>query len=263
MIIMGSKSLARRRKMKSAANTILALVAVSAVFLVMPGSILAAQEPEFTDSFMIGDCGGFSSRGSNPYFILEPGFQLILEGEEDGEELRLIITVLHETKKINGVETRVVEEMETLDGELVEISRNYFAICNRTNSVFYFGEDVDIYENGKVVSHEGAWRAGSNGARPGIMMPGTILLGGRYYQEIAPGVALDRAEIISMSQVIKTPAGTFKKCLKTEETTPLEPNARGFKFYAPGIGLIIDGPAKLTGYHGGYHGGDHDGDGRD
>ena len=237
--------------MKSAANTILALVAVSAVFLVMPGAILAAQQPAFTDSFMIGECGGFSSRGSNPYFILEPGFQLILEGEEDGEDLRLMITVLHQTKKIDGVETRVVEEMETHDGELAEISRNYFAICNRTNSVFYFGEDVDIYENGEIVSHEGAWRAGSNGARPGIIMPGTILLGGRYYQEIAPGVALDRAEIISMSQVIETPAGRFRKCLETAETTPLEPKALEFKFYAPGIGLIIDGPLKLTGYHDG------------
>jgi hypothetical protein len=253
MAVMGSSSLGRRWKMKSAANMILALVAVSAVTLVMPGSILAAKQPAFTDSFMIGECGGFSSHGSNPYFILEPGFQLILEGEESQQDVRVTITVLGETKKIDGVVTRAVEEVETHDGELAEISRNYFAICNRTNSVFYFGEDVDIYENGQIVSHEGSWRAGSNppGARPGIVMPGTILLGGRYYQEIATGVALDRAEIISMSEVIETPAGRFEDCLETAETTPLDPKALEFKFYAPGIGLIIDGTLKLTGYNDG------------
>ncbi|MBI1734545.1 MAG: hypothetical protein HYR51_05165, partial [Candidatus Rokubacteria bacterium] len=51
------------------------------------------------------------------------------------------------------METRVVRERETLGGELVEISDNYLAICNRDNSVIYFGEDVDRYENGVVVSH--------------------------------------------------------------------------------------------------------------
>ena len=79
-----------------------------------------------------------------------------------------------------------MRERETADGELVEISRNYFAICRPSNSVFYFGEDVNIYENGEVVSHEGAWLAGVNGAREGMIMPGTVLIGARYFQEIAP-----------------------------------------------------------------------------
>lgn len=54
-------------------------------------------------------------------------------------------------------------------------------------------------------------------------MAGLVLLGARYYEEIAPGVALDRAEIISINETINTPAGKFTSCLKKEETTPLEP----------------------------------------
>ncbi|HYT92197.1 MAG TPA: hypothetical protein VEL76_26010, partial [Gemmataceae bacterium] len=184
------------------------------------------------------------SVGRNPYFILEPGYDLVLEG---GDE-RIVVSVLHETKMVDGVETRVVVEDETKGGKQVEISRNYFAICKRSNSVYYFGEDVDIYKNGKVVGHPGAWLSGEKGAKFGLMMPGLPLVKARYYQEIAPGVALDRAEIVSVTETLKTPAGEFKNCLKTLETTPLEPETRDFKVYAPGIGLIQDGKMKLVRY---------------
>ncbi|MGH7820869.1 MAG: hypothetical protein ACREQ9_13970, partial [Candidatus Binatia bacterium] len=138
----------------------------------------------FTDSFMIERCN-FSSRGSNPYFILEPGYQVTFEGTEKRRQIRLTITVLNETEMVGGVETRVVEERETEDGELIEVSRNYFALCAPTNTVFYFGEAVDIYEGGAIVTHEGAWRAGENGARAGVIMPGLNLVGARYFQEVA------------------------------------------------------------------------------
>jgi hypothetical protein len=87
----------------------------------------------------------FASTGKNDYFILEPGYQIILEGEEDGKELQLIMTVLNETKIVDGVETRVVEERETEGGNLVEVSRNFFAICSPTNNAIYFGEEVDMH----------------------------------------------------------------------------------------------------------------------
>jgi len=217
-------------------------------------SAVGAEKKAFTEDFMIERCT-FSNVGSNPYFVLEPGFQLVLEGEDNKQIVRLVITVLNETETItfNGIdiETRVVEENESKDGQVVEISRNFFAICNDTNSIFYFGEEVDIFNEDGTITHEGAWRAGEgvNGgepARPGIIMPGTLLLGARYFQEIAPDVAMDRAEILSISEVVETPADTFERCLKTIETSPLEPNAKDFKFYAPGIGLIVDGPISLT-----------------
>ena len=114
---------------------------------------------------------------------------------------------------VNGVETRVIEERETVDGALIEVSRNFFAICERTNSVFYFGEDVDIFdEEGNLESHEGAWRAGVDGARAGLLIAGTVLLGSHYHQEIAPEVAMDRAEDVSVTGSASTPAGTFNNC---------------------------------------------------
>jgi hypothetical protein len=200
----------------------------------------------FTDSFDI-DKADLSSTGRNRYFVLEPGFQLVLEGKQGGKATVLTITVLNETKVVDGVETRVVEEKETVGGQMAEVSRNYFAISKKSSDVFYFGEDVDVYKNGKVVDHEGAWLSGINGARFGLMIPGTPLLGARYQQEVAPKVAMDRAEIVSLSETLQTPAGKFEKCLKAEETSALERGTE-HKLYAPSIGLIVDGDLKLTRY---------------
>src|ERR671913_567108 len=110
-----------------------------------PTSFLTDRASEvWMTSFDLENCD-FASTGKNSYFILEPGFQAVLEGEEDGEKLQLTMTVLDETKEVDGVETRVLEERETEGGNLVEISRNYFAICGPSNNAIYFGEDVDIY----------------------------------------------------------------------------------------------------------------------
>jgi hypothetical protein len=205
------------------------------------------ESAAWTEVFSLEKCS-FSSTGRNDYFILEPGYKLTLEGVEDKDTIRLEVTVLDQTRMIGNVETRVVEERETVNGDLIEISRNYFAMCKQTNSVFYFGEETDVYEKGEIVSHSGAWRADSGNAKAGLMMPGIVLLGSRYYQEIAPGVAMDRAEIVSTNESMPTPAGTFESCLKTEETTPLEPEEKEYKYYASGIGLIKDEDLLLTKY---------------
>ena len=171
--------------------------------------------------------------GRNTYFILEPGFRLHLEHGKDG----LTISVLNETRLVDGVRTRIVEEREIKDGQLAEVSRNFFAIDRTTHDVYYFGEDVDIYENGKVSAHEGAWLSGVNGARFGLMIPGKPTGGDKYYQENAPGVARDRAEIVSTTEDFKVPAGTFKNCLHTRESSAIE-QANEDKWYAPNVGLI-------------------------
>src|SRR5437867_8438345 len=164
---------------------------------------------EWTSTFLM-EADELLSVGRNPYFILEPGDQLVLEG--DGSQL--IITVLNETKKVDGVETRAVEERETKNGKLVEVARNHFAISKRTNDVFYFGEDVEMYKDGKVVNHDGSWLSGVNGSKFGLMMPGRVLLHSWYSPEVAPKIAMDRATIVSMTQTVKTPAGERKNCLK-------------------------------------------------
>lgn len=206
-----------------------------------------ANSEGWVDSFNTDSCE-FTPTGENTYFFLRPGYQLTLEGEEDGEPMVLVITVLNETKVVDGIETRIVEERETVDGEIAEVSRNYFALCAPDNDIFYFGEEVDMYEDGDIVSHEGAWLAGENDARPGVIIPADPEVGDKYYQEVAPGVAEDRAEVQSLSEILDTPAGRFEDVLKVEETTPLEPGVKEYKLHAPNVGLIQDGPLVLVKY---------------
>jgi hypothetical protein len=232
--------------MKALFLTTIVLTSILWTFDAVAQNKSKSELKDFTESLMQDSCA-FLTTGKNEYFILEPGYQLILEGKDGKDSSRLVITVLNETKIIGKVETRVVEENESLNGNIIEISRNYYAFCKQTGSIYYFGEDVDIYKDGKIVSNSGAWLAeGKNKA--GIAMPGLILSGARYYQEIAPGIAMDRAEIISITEKYETPVGKFAHVLKTEETTPLEAKTKEYKYYAPGIGLIKDENLLLVKY---------------
>ena len=233
-------------------------ILAAAVYVVLSPAVLAAG-PQFTDEFPLDECR-FDNRGGNAFFKLTPGRQLYLSNQQcfatgKCDELEeLWITVLKDTRTVTltddgrkrRISTRVVEEMEMADGELVEISRNFFATCRPSRDVYYFGEDVDIYEDGKVVSHDGQWLAGKRKAEPGLIMPeSAFLVGTRYFQEVAPGVALDRAEHVAFDLEIQTPAGAFEDCIKVRETSPLEPGSESIKFYCPGIGLIADGDLVL------------------
>ncbi|MEN8759711.1 MAG: hypothetical protein ABF303_14725, partial [Desulfobacterales bacterium] len=158
---------------------------------------VCGNNDEFTTDFRLEDCE-FKTRGINPFFILKPGYQIVLKSEEE----KSVETVLCDTKwiKLDGrwIKSRVVEEraLELDDGEwvTVEISLNYFAICKKTNAVYYFGEESrdcpEGFDENDVCTGEestvGSWEAGVDGARPGLIMPGTPLLGAKYFQEIAP-----------------------------------------------------------------------------
>jgi len=229
------------------------VIAAACALLAVPGPAWAAKTL-FTTDFRLEQCD-FSDVGRNAYFSIEPGDQLFLTGEEGKETVEVQITVLNDTREIAfeterdvqlDVTARVVEEREWKDGELVEVSRNFFARCEQTGEMYYFGEDVDIYEGGEIVSHEGAWLAGEEGAQPGLIMPATYLLGSRYFQEIAPDVALDRAEHTASGLEITVQAGTFTDCVEVTETTPLEPGAKSVKVYCPGVGLTVDDAVELA-----------------
>ena len=254
------------------------VIFVLAMCLGLSGSIAMAgsgcpDDDEFTTEFYLQDCGGFSNTGTNPFFTLEVGYKLILEGEEENDEggadtIRAEITVLDETEEIylgiaeDPVVARVVEEREYVNDVLIEVSRNFFAICNRTNSVFYGGEDVFECESGLVqsedgficrdeeeeVSNEGAWRAGEHNAKPGLIMPGTFLLGSKYFQERARD-AVDRGENVAMGLKVKTPAGMFHNCVEVVDTNPAEGvcgiEDGDVKIYCPGIGLVMDEDLEL------------------
>ncbi len=219
-------------------------VVVVALVVAAAGTIARGrQEGGWTARFRV-EPGELGPTGRNPWFVLEPGWVLRLESAAHALE----ITVLDETRLVDGVRTRVVEEREWKDGALAEVSRNFYAISSRTNAVFYFGEEVDVYQGGKVVEHEGAWISGADGARFGLMMPGLPLVGARHYQELAPGVAMDRAEVVAVTDTVTVPAGTFTDVVRVEESSPLEPGDREVKVYAPGVGLLRDEGMELVRY---------------
>ncbi|MBI4563400.1 MAG: hypothetical protein HY716_01730 [Planctomycetes bacterium] len=111
---------------------------------------------------------------------------------------------------------------------------------DKDGNVWYFGEDSKEIEDGVVVSTEGSWEAGVGGAQPGILMLADPKVGISYQQEFAEGVAEDMARVKSLSESVTVPVGTFEGCIETMEWTPLEPGARESKFYAPGVGLVLE-----------------------
>ncbi len=206
-------------------------------------STVPQEATGWQEEFGLDDCS-LTDKGQNDFFILAPGFQITLEGGGD----KVVITVLDETRQIEGFSTRIVEEKEWKSGDLVEISRNYYALCEETKDVFYFGEEVDMYKDGDIVNHFGAWLHGENGAKAGLIMPGTPTVGMKYFQEIAPGVAMDRAEITSIDGVLETPAGSFKEALIIREGTALNSLEVEYKTYVRDIGLIEDAYLLVTNY---------------
>lgn len=183
----------------------------------------------------------------NPFFPLPVGHQLMLEGEEGGAHLLVRITALDEVETVAGVETRVIEEYEAKDARVVEVSRNFFAQAH-DGTVCYFGEDVDMYDGaGNVTSHSGSWRAGADDNRPGIFMPPHLEVGRAFQQEIAPGIAEDQAKVIALGERTEVPAGTFEGTATLRDGNPLD-GSTGEKVYARGVGLIVDGAARLTKY---------------
>jgi hypothetical protein len=218
--------------------------AVTALLLLAGAVPLQPQQglPWQADFAVNKETLGAAAKGSNPYFILTPGYRLSFKSGNSTDT----ITVLDETRWIDGVQTRVVEDREMQNGRLVELTRDYYAIDSATNDVYYFGEDVDAYRDGKLAGHGGSWLSGAKGAKFGLMMPGTPRVGQRFYQEQAPGVGMDRAEIVAIDEKVSTPAGVFDHCVHVVETNPLEKGMRDHKWYAAGVGLVKDGKMTLS-----------------
>ena len=186
--------------------------------------------------------------GAAPYSLLIPGFRLILASRS----ATLTFTVLEETKEINGIVTRVVEEREDRYGAVYEISRNFVALDEATGDVVYFGETVDAYQHGGVVSHPGAWQAYSNGAHPGLLIPGAPRVGMKFYQEHAPPDAMERAQVRRVGAVVHTPAGTWHDCVilavsSTRKWLGLFAR-KEYHVYAPGIGMVQKQDMRLVSY---------------
>jgi len=141
-------------------------------------AVLLLNAADWQATFAV-DKKNLGTKGSNPYFNLTPGYQLSYKNGNETDTL----TVLNETKLIDGVETRPIEDRELKNGQVIEVTRDYYAIDSATDDVYYFGEEVDVYKNGEVASHEGTWLSGEKGAKFGLMMPAKPKAGQRFYQE--------------------------------------------------------------------------------
>jgi hypothetical protein len=181
------------------------------------------------------DPADFVAGVDNPYWPLVPGTTFIYEG--DGE--RIVVEVKGETKTILGVPCMVVRDRVWAEGELVEDTADWYA-QHVDGDVWYFGEDSKEIEDGQVVDTEGSWEAGVDGAEPGVLMRGTPEIGEIYQQEYYEDEAEDMAEVLSLSAPATVVFGSYPSCLQTREWTPLEPGVAEEKFYAPGVGLVLE-----------------------
>lgn len=188
--------------------------------------------------------GDFVPESDNPYFPLVPGTTFHYESETDEGLETQAFTVTSNTKIIQGITTRVVEDIVRLDGVIIEHTFDWFAQNQETGDVWYFGEDSRQFDpvTGKLIGREGSWEAGRKGAQAGIIMWGdpAAHVGETYSEEVAPGVAEDMARVVSLKARARVPFGNFGGCLKTENFTPLEPDLREEKYYCPGVGLALE-----------------------
>lgn len=180
------------------------------------------------------DPADFSSTIDHPYWPMKPGSTWVYREGAD----RVEITVADRTREIMGIEARVVHDVVTEDGKLVEDTLDWYA-QDRWGNVWYLGEATTEYEQGKPPSTAGSWEAGVDGAQPGILLPAKPEPGMAYRQEYYEGEAEDRARIISVEQHASVPFGSFDHVVLTEDMTPLEPGLVERKYFAQGVGPVL------------------------
>ncbi len=197
----------------------------------------ASPTPQFPP--MTVDASQFVTYVDNPYFPLVPGTTFVYDGtNEDGPE-HVEVTVTFETKTILGVTCTVVRDQVSVAGEVVEDTLDWFAQDIEGN-VWYFGEASADFEDGIVVSTDGSWEAGVDGAVPGVIMPANPIPGDPYYQEYAAGIAEDIGQVIAIDAAVTFASGTYENVIVTEDTNPLDPGPVEHKYYAPEIGLVLE-----------------------
>jgi hypothetical protein len=210
----------------------LLLTSAALAAIAIPGAGEAAAQMPGPDSF--------TTKIDNPYWPMRPGSRWVYrETDSEGARQRVVVTVTRRTKLIaNGVRARVVHDVVREDGELVEVTDDWYA-QDRRGRIWYLGEDTTEYENGRPVSKEGSFEAGVDGAQAGIIMLARPRVGMRYRQEFYEGHAEDRARIMSLRERAEVPFGFFRPVLMIREENPLEPRVLEYKFYARGVGPVL------------------------
>lgn len=201
--------------------------------------VQATTEPPKNDYSVNINPADFVAVVDNPYFPRIPGDKFIYEGQTENGFERIELVILKETKVIMGVTNTIMRDTVYLNGEIREDTYDWFA-QDKNGNVWYFGEDVNDYENGVVVSKAGSWEAGVDGALPGIVMYGdpAAHVGESYLQEYYAGEAEDTADLLSVRENLEIAFGAFDNVVQTYDYTPLDPNSQEHKFYAAGLGKI-------------------------
>lgn len=182
----------------------------------------------------------FVAEVTNPWFPLTPGTRWEYRGVSDGQPARNMVFVARRVERVAGVRCTVVIDRAYEGGRLVERTEDWYA-QDRGGTVWYFGEDTaELDARGRVVSREGSWRAGRDGARPGVYMPAVPTVGQEFQQEHLAGEAEDHFRVLRRDVRITVPAGTYRKALLTLEWNPLEPGLREHKWYVPGVGQVAE-----------------------
>lgn len=175
----------------------------------------------------------------NPYFPFPIGRRYVYEGQTAEGMEHIEVIALPETRQVMGIAAAAVRDTVTIDGVRVEDTIDWYA-QDVDGNVWYLGEDVTNYEDGVVADKAGSWEAGVDGALPGIIMYAdpAAHLNAPYRQEYYEGEAEDMGEILSANEQLSLPIGSFDDVVQTLDTTPLEPDLREHKFYAPGLGMV-------------------------
>lgn len=187
------------------------------------------------------DPADFVDLVDNPYFPLAVGSTWVYEGpaDEPGKTEHIEVVVLPERKEILGISATIVRDTVTVDGVLLEDTYDWYA-QDKDGNVWYLGEDVKNYEDGKLTDTDGSFEAGVDGALPGIVMQGQPKVGDAYRQEFYRGEAEDLGEIIDIGGSKTVPAGTYSDVLVTKDWNPLDPDVVEQKTYARGVGVIFE-----------------------
>ena len=185
------------------------------------------------------DPADFVESVDNPWWPMRPGSRWVYrETDPDGTNLEVVVTVTRERREVDGIQAIVVHDVVREDGGVIEDTYDWYA-QDRWGNVWYLGEDTKELENGKVVSREGSWEAGVDGAQAGVVVPAEPRPGLSYRQEHYAGHAEDEAEVLSLEAQVRLPFGSFRRALQTRDTTPLEPGLVEHKYYASGIGPVL------------------------
>ncbi len=203
--------------------------------LTAPAVSAAKGVPDFP-----ADPGGFVAEIDNPYLGFERGKTFRYEGETDEglETIVVEVTARHQDDPRRGDHGRPrpgVPRRRAHRGHVRLVRPGRRTATSGTSA-----RTPRRSSTAMVVSTEGSWEAGVDGAMPGVLMLAEPVVGVTYQQEFAEDVAEDMARVLSLKKSVEVPYGAFDECLMTAEWTHLEPGAREFKYYAPGVGLVLE-----------------------